>query len=318
MRKPKYLSPSALAIWKKDQEAYYLQYLSDNRPPRDPQTAPMAVGSAFDAYIKADLYQKLVGKNDPKYSFESLFEKQVEPQNRDNARKDGKTVFDAYVFHGGQAELMLEMQDALAEPRFEIDVESVIEYEGRYVNMLGKPDVFFVNKQGAHCIFDFKVNGFYSSYRTSPKKGYVRLLPGRKEHKDCFAVDHHGIKVNQFLPLEDMDITWAAQLSIYAWLCGCKIGSDWIAGLEQLVCCPDDLSTPIISVAQHRLLCGREFQQNLIRDCIDTWEIVNSDWIFRHLSRADSQARCEALDQRSAAIANMTADERAFLSKPSW
>lgn len=316
MRKPKYMSPSSLAIWKKDPEAYYLQYLAENRPAREPQTAPMAVGSAFDAYIKADLYDKLVGDKDPKYSFEALFEKQVEPHNRTNARKDGKVVFDAYIKHGGQTELMIEMQDALTVPRFEIDVESVLEFEGKSVSLLGKPDVFFVNKQGAHCIFDWKVNGFYSSYKQYPKKGYVRLLPGRRSHKDCIEMSHHGIMVNRFQPLEELDVTWAAQLSIYAWLCGCKIGSDWIAGLEQLVCTPDDLASPTISIAQHRMLCGREFQEQLARDACEVWEIVNSDWIFRNLTPEASQARCQALENRAASIANMSPAERDFLSKP--
>lgn len=312
------MSPSSLAIWKKDPEAYYLQYLSDHRPPRDPQTAPMAVGSAFDAYVKSDLYKKLINDGNPKYEFDTLFEMQVEPQNRTTARRDGRVVFDAYIKHGGQAELMLEMQDALTQPRFEIDVESVLEYDGKQVSLLGKPDVFFVNKAGAHCIFDFKVNGYYSSWKTSPKKGYVRLLPGRRQHKDCFVRDHHGVQINQFQSLEELDVTWAAQLSIYAWLCGCKIGSDWIAGIEQLVCCPDDLGVPDISVAQHRMLCSRDFQQRLAREACEVWEIVNSDHIFRNLPKDASQARCAALDLRSASIAGMSDAEKEFLSKPTW
>lgn len=307
------MSPSSIAVWRKDQEDYYKQYLSDNRPPKIAQTQPMAVGSAFDAYVKADLYKKLVNKGDPKYEFNTLFEMQVEPDNRALARIDGKTVFDAYVKHGGQAELVLEMQDALTEPKFEIDVESELSWNGKAVKMLGKPDVFFVNRQGAHVIVDFKVNGFYSRYKMSPKKGYVRLLPGRTEHKDCLIRDHNGVRINMLQALEHLDETWASQLSIYAWLCGCEIGSDWIAGIEQLVCQRNEIDIPDIKVAQHRMICSRDFQLKLIEECCEIWEIVNSDHIFRHMSKEASQERCATLERYAQSISEMSAGERSFL-----
>ena len=34
-----------MALWEKDPEEHYVKYLSDNRPPRLPQTEPMCVGS---------------------------------------------------------------------------------------------------------------------------------------------------------------------------------------------------------------------------------------------------------------------------------
>ena len=58
MRMPEYLSPTSLNVWKRDQEQFYLQYLAEKRPPREPQTQPMAVGAAFDAYVKSYLYNR--------------------------------------------------------------------------------------------------------------------------------------------------------------------------------------------------------------------------------------------------------------------
>ena len=52
MRTPKYISPSALKLFEKNPTEYYLKYLADAHPPRSPQTQPMSVGSAFDAFVK--------------------------------------------------------------------------------------------------------------------------------------------------------------------------------------------------------------------------------------------------------------------------
>jgi len=150
MRQPKYLSPSSLACFYNDRTAYYLRYLADNRPPREKQTKPMAVGSAFDAYVKAHLEKCLFGKE----LFEELFESQVEEHNRDWAREAGKHVFDAYRVSGALKDLLIELQQSKEPPVF----EGTINEEVNGVPLLGKPDVFFINKYDAHIIFDWKVN----------------------------------------------------------------------------------------------------------------------------------------------------------------
>ena len=94
MRRPRYLSPTAISLWSKSREDYYIQYMADNRPPRDPQTMPMSIGSAFDAFAKNFLHQALFGVgNDPRFDLETLFQAQVEPQNRDWAWKNGAEAF---------------------------------------------------------------------------------------------------------------------------------------------------------------------------------------------------------------------------------
>ncbi|KKK99128.1 hypothetical protein LCGC14_2635890, partial [marine sediment metagenome] len=84
MRIPEYLSPTSISLWQKDEELFYQRYLSENRLPREPQTQPMSIGSAFDAFCKSYLHEALFGKGaDPCYSRGYLFEEQVQEHNRD-------------------------------------------------------------------------------------------------------------------------------------------------------------------------------------------------------------------------------------------
>lgn len=61
MRKPDYISPTALKLYRDNRDEYYLRYLADTKSPRDGQTQPMSIGSAFDAYVKSDIHTKLFG-----------------------------------------------------------------------------------------------------------------------------------------------------------------------------------------------------------------------------------------------------------------
>lgn len=47
-----YLSPSAVQVFEKDPNEFFLKYLAVDRPPKEQQTQPMGVGSVFDAYPK--------------------------------------------------------------------------------------------------------------------------------------------------------------------------------------------------------------------------------------------------------------------------
>src|SRR6266404_6874123 len=83
-----YLSPSSIGLFFSDLKEFYMHYLCPEKPPRDPQTAAMACGSAFDAYVKSYLYENLIGK-DPKFEFDTIFQAQVEAQHRDYVLKIG-------------------------------------------------------------------------------------------------------------------------------------------------------------------------------------------------------------------------------------
>lgn len=265
--KPRYMSPTSLMLFYDDRELYYLRYLSDNPPPRDPQTEPMAIGSAFDAYVKAYLYSKLCSGGDQMFEFETLFETQVEPHVRDFARQHGAIVWEEYQRSGALIDLMTELTLAYGEPQFESRVEATI----GGVPFMGKPDVFFVTKTGEHVILDFKVNGYCS--KASPKKGYTKLrdkVKGNGVHKDCVPISKNGIIINCAQPMNVIDEKWATQLSIYAWCLGEPVESDYICGIDQI-------AGPEMRIATYRGTVQSTWQAALLLKAQVAWEAITND-----------------------------------------
>lgn len=332
MRKVEYLSPTAIALYYSDPEAYYLKYLSVKRPPREPQNAAMAVGSAFDAYVKAYLHEAIFGKgHDPKFEFTALFEAQVEPQNRKVALEDGGWCFEWYRRLGAVADLLLDLNQSVGKPRFEIDLRGVVSgvREGTTSEIVGvpfngKPDCFFISKDGAHVILDWKVNGFYSKSAPSPVPGYVKLREDGKlatSHKDCKLETRSGVTVNVAKGLEELDADWARQLTIYSVQTGQEIGSEFIARIEQLVCkaAPMGAGKPKIRVASHSLLVSPTYQQKVFDDARRLWEILNpakpEDFhFFTDLPIEDSRGKCALLEKRAETVYgdNMTEQDKWF------
>ena len=299
---PKYLSPTSLKMFYDDRDAFYIQYLADTKTSRPPQTAPMAVGSAFDAYVKSYLVEKLIGKQ-PEFEFQTIFEQQVEPQNRDVALIDGKLVFDAYQRQGALADILLDLDGCIGKPRFETAIEgyvSSVSIALGDVPLLGKPDIFFITKTGARVIFDWKVNGFYSNYNISPKPGYRRIRTNDgnngKSHKAAMILDHNGVKISATHPLCTVEADWAAQLSIYAWLLGEEVGAKFVVAIDQIVCNKDSLMERNFRIAQHRAIVTEKFQRDLFEKAHRAWYSIQSGHIFDNLTRAESDARCATLD----------------------
>ncbi len=339
MRKPEYLSPTSINLFYADPEEFYIRYLSDAKPPRDPQTQPMSIGSAFDAYVKSFLHEQLFGKGkDPRFELKTIFEEQVEIQHRDWAWDHGAVAFRKYRESGALADLMLELQQAVSDPKFEIEIKGVVngqregmERQVAGVVLLGKPDVYFINKLGFPVILDWKVNGWCGTKNpTSPKKGYLRLRHGstnrsldKDHHKDAQIMLHQGMMVNFGHYLEDVDVTWAAQLSIYGWLCGMDVGTDFITGIDQLVCKPDG-KYPDVRIAEHRLRVSKKFQMEIFGKAVNAWECIHSDHIFRDRSKQESQQLCITLDgkanvMKEIATSTDSADKVfAEMDKPGW
>lgn len=294
MRMPKYLSPTSIGLFYSDRDAFFFQYMCDPRPKRDPQTNAMAVGSAFDAFVKSYLYKLLVGKGNPAFEFETIFEAQVEPHNRDEARAAGQLVFDEYKKHGALADLMLDLNGCVGEPKFETTIEGIVEHQIGAVPLLGKPDIFFVTKEGARIIFDWKVNGYYSNWPPSPKAGYVSILPGRDMHKDCMLQNIKGFRCNIGKPMEMVDASWANQCSIYAWLLGESVGERFIVAIDQIVV--NMKKTPRdFRIAQHRTIVSEGHQQALFESAARAWQQIQSGHLYESLSLEESRARCETL-----------------------
>jgi hypothetical protein len=296
----------------------------------------MAVGSAFDAFVKCNLFQHLFGNEGPEaedrdgnglgvgvYNLQRLFEDQVDnPEIRPWAWEAGKYAFDCYRTWGCYDELLRELEQSEEEPRFEFTLQA----EVGGVPLQGKPDLWY--KRGVQVIYDWKVMGFCSKSANSPKKFY-------KSCRDCWGEDrakatrgggqpkpHKGYKEAEFHGhmvgghyLHDVDKKWADQISTYAWMSGIEVGSEEIVvGLDQLACKPspdpEENRMPLIRVAQHRCQLSGEWQKKLLERYQTCWNAIQSGHIFDDLSRDENDARCEVLDMEQPD--NEDADDDAF------
>lgn len=305
MKKITHLSPTGIALFEKSQQDFYIRYLADWSPGREAQTAPMAVGSSFDAYVKSFLHTKVIGEGkDPRFELKALFEAQVEEHNRAEAWEVGRIVFEKYKECGALSDLLIELQQAVNTPKFEIEVKGVVNGQREGISetiggvvFLGKPDLYYLNKVGTNIKLDWKVNGYYSNYPPSPMKGYVRIRDGRNithPHKDTYVMSVNGTMINVSHYLNDINEDWARQLAIYGWLCGERVGEDSIVAIDQIVC---NAKEKTIRVAEHRLRISGEWQKQLFDRCCYIWEICNSDHFFRDVDKSISQARCAELDK---------------------
>lgn len=270
----------------------------------------MSIGSAFDAYVKSHIYGLLFGKaklvGSP-YEFVTIFEKQVENHNRIWAREHGKVVFDRYIASGALADLMLMLNKAIGEPRFEFDLKGEVRDIDKTIDgvvFMGKPDIYWTNSESVGIMFDWKVNGYLSNHTVSPKPGYVCIKPGFEMHRDCVRAVFKGVTINKKLTLDRIDKEWAAQLSIYSWLCGEEVGSKFITAIDQIVCNTKggSLKYPELRFAQHRLCVDEDFQKNVFALAKDLWSSIHSGHYFPEMSREDSDAMCRLLDERAAAL----------------
>ncbi len=319
MRTLEYLSPTSLKLYMDNMEDFYLRYLADVKAPRERQNQPMSIGSAFDAYAKSYINHKLFGKDmKAEFQFEAIFTKQVEKQNRDWARIHGKHVFDQYLASGALADLFLELNNAIGTPRFEFDLQGQVNGQDKTIDgvtFMGKPDIYFVNKEGAGIIFDFKVNGYCSKWNISPKPGYVCIKPGWSMHKECIRTKFKGMTINSHVLMNEIDQDWAMQLSIYSWLCGEEVGGNFITAVDQVVCNTKNLTLawPTLRFAQHRLIVGEKFQNKIFDIAQELWRNVASGHYFSNMSLEESQSRCELLDNRAKSMwENPTEEDLAF------
>lgn len=287
MRKLEYLSPSSLNKFENEPDFFYIYYLAEAHPPRPPQNEPMAIGSAIDARIKAYLSEK--------HDLEQLFEEQVEEQNRVWAWENSKNLFESYKESGALNDLVIELQGSIIEPRYEFKVIGNVLVGGvvNEVPIMGKPDLYYVTQDNLRVILDFKVNGFCASSKMSPRKGYLKIRPGGKSHKDAFIQNYKGVKINISHPFELIDSHWADQFATYGW----QLGDDeFVVGVEQFAC-PGFQNTEGTRFASYRGQVGKDHQALLKQRYARAWEIINSDWIFRNLSYKESKEKQAHLER---------------------
>lgn len=328
MRDIERLSTTGLHLWENYTEDFYLRYLSDNRPEREPQSPAMAVGSSFDAFVKCALFKHLNGHEGPiaigrdgnpqtdekgnplrVYDLQRLFEEQVSNKEiRPWAWEAGKYAFDCYRTWGVYEELLRELEKSEKPPRFEFELRGEI----GGVPVVGKPDLWYF--RGVDVVYDWKVMGYCSKHSNSPKKLYKccrdcwgsdRAKQTRgggepKPHKKYEEVDHFGHSIGSHW-MEDVDKKWSDQLCTYAALLGVEIGNeDTIVGIDQLACKPnpEEGEKPLIRVAQHRARISKGYQEGVVARFQRCWDAIKSGHVFQDLSLEESRARCEVLDMQ--------------------
>lgn len=347
MRKREYLSPSSIATFFKDRECFYLRYLTDEKLEADPQTAPMSVGSAFDAYCKHNVHVDVFGSvNDEQFEFDTIFTTQVEPHNRDFAREAGKYVFEAYKESGAYSDLLYQLvNNSLHAPRMEFEIRGNVcgtdsakdfQLDGE-VTLLGKPDLYWMTKDGHHVVFDWKVNGYCGKGNTSPKPGYLKLRNGVRSlvnyngthHKDAVIHQLHGQFISAVHPLEKVDSDWASQLSIYGWLLGIPIGTPFLTFIDQTACKANEMRPaapiydahypkPILRFAEHRTTVSQQHQIDTYLRAVRVWKACTSGHVFDELPIEESKARQEMLDLRAEVIKNDPDAIFALATKNPW
>lgn len=306
MRIPKYISPSSLSKFESDRRTFYERYLCDIRTERPPQFDFMAVGSAFDAYVKSAIYEAVHGANATKgtpYELETIFEKQVEPHQRDVAEERGSDLFQQYQDSGAYGALLADIQKSEYAPEMEFDVQG--EIEG--VPLLGKPDLRYVTPAGVQVVCDWKVNGSTSKTGASPFKGYqiARDFWGSttngKPHK-VYRGDAYKDVMVQDLWLEEKCDYWADQLAIYAWLLGEPVGGEnFVVRMEQVACRPvKSRDLPRAKFATHMNRISDGYQQALLARIKMCWSTILSGHIFDTMTREESDEQCELLDGKAA------------------
>lgn len=304
MRLMKKMSPTALHKWEEDREEFYVRYLSDSSPPRPPQSAPMSVGSAFDAFVKHELCKDFYPELPAEFELETLFNEQVEEDCRSFAWTAGKHCYERYRSVGAYADLCVEIGKSKELPQFEYRLQE--EISG--VPLQGKPDLGFPLE--VPFIHDWKVNGYCSKSPTSPRPYHMMCRDtwhadefrptrgGDKPHKKFKPMEFGGTTIGSHW-MEDVNKKWADQVTIYAWMTGIPVGSeDWIASIDQLACRPNEDGMPLIRVAQHRCRVSAFWQFNLLNRLKSCWSTIQSGHIFTHMSREESDARCETLDMQ--------------------
>lgn len=319
MRTPKALSYSSMSNLEKNAEEFYTMTLAEVRAAREPQTPAMAVGSSFDACAKAALHAAVFGPGaDPQYEFTTIFESQVEPQNRDFGLKAGIHAFACYQYCGAYQELLDQLLQSIEPPRFEFTLERTI----GEVPFTGKPDCRFVLDLGedhVHCVFDWKVRGYCSKYTTSPSKGYALCLdcfksdkPSRshgREHGLYLAKQFRGMTINAGY-METCESAYADQLCLYGWLLGEEPGDENVVlGIEELVSKPmGEDKPPQLRYARHRGLCKSEYQHKLFQRVQDAWKRITSGHFFPEMTLEESQARCQQLEEMAVTLAQSATD----------
>jgi hypothetical protein len=250
---PKYLSPSSLKTAVKQPYTFYLTRLVDNPIPREPQSLPGAMGSAFDVFVKLMLVIK--GRVDLKpYQLQTrLLDSCYDPSMREQyAEMDLPTMFykmsveeqhqaavkddaSALMVNYCKSSLFMDLafHDLEIHRYFSIMGNSPDSGQALIVPIFMKGDAsvtVMTQKDNYEVIpLDWKVTGYGSATGASPTAGYKRIWSIDKGLEG----PHPDYTPDRSMAL--VDEAWADQLCVYGWGMGRPVGLPFRAIIHQLV-----------------------------------------------------------------------------------
>lgn len=313
MRKLERLSYSAMSLWEKDPQTFFLTRLAGTRTRREPQGLPAAIGSAFDARIKSSLAASLWSQPPAELKFDALYEAQVEPQNRSQQLLDDSALLvSRYVACGRYAELMNALATSPTPPRFESEVLTNVEG----VPFTTKPDLTYVAGQ-TQVIHDWKVRSFYSTSGASPTQGYVQWRDSMQtaaSHKKFRGRQWEGVVLHDGC-LSEFSDAYADQTAMYAWALGVEPGNAFIASIDEMVCRPGS-----IRVAELRATVSEPWQRKLLNRLKRCWNSIQAGHVFVDMTFEQSQAKQSTLERAAQTMGCDDEDDRymASLGKKAW
>ncbi len=190
---PTYLSPSTYMIANDCEFAAWIMKWS-GQGIRIQQTAPMAMGSIVDSYIKAEIAQQF-GKTIEKTLLAELLHT-VDPDYHSLIPK-GKEIVEEYIKQGCLRRLL---EDGLSD----------LEIDYKEVEVFGVPLYCRLDaKRSDNTPVDWKVNGFNSKFGGKGLTGYCRKIRRGMNHGP------HDIYPTY---LEKINYKWAVQLLMYWWV----------------------------------------------------------------------------------------------------
>lgn len=280
-----HLSPSSLAEMENCNMKFYLKRMAGLSWPEGTQSTAAAVGSAFDAFVKADLAKHLGLDGDPKNQLDFLLTQSVEDHNKDIALNMGQVLFKNYRRTGMFDRLIKEGLTSI-----EMTQRKDICVEENLVPVLGKPDAALSDGT----MVDWKVQGAASASGASPTPGYCygrRGFDTLPPHKRCGE------------PLEAINDKWASQLAIYSWLySGILPFRDVPVAIENVTVRGNKYT--FTSIRTH---ISADFQLNLWERLIFAWNkaitgdmddaIPTKQRCYAYNSRCEVADRCEAFQK---------------------
>ena len=257
-----YFSPTSYQQACACEYSFYRERHSETPYIRLPQTKPMAVGYAFESFVKAELAFVLGKSNDRKNTLAKLLEN-VEEHNLE-CIAIGHDLFDKYQFWGCFDRLVKDgLHDIELSIHQTVQGELVAGKEGEVsgVPIFGKPDATMLNRGDNSLIpTDWKVNGHGSATGQSPKPGYIRCFVDGQDKGQHIT---YGIAT-----LEQINREWAIQLLFYNWMLGNK--SPFFGAIEQVA-----IRGNTVAFTSYRARISDDFIQEHLSRLIDLWGRFN-------------------------------------------